>query len=276
MKEIKPIRFDGPLDKGGSTKPWLVSCIAPESNSFEEISCVLKLFSPTHVNDTNCIAKEFICNLLASQFDLMVPDAYLINAFEPDFLESLDSAAKQDLDTRFKGLAFASKLISASILNPEVKSNNYDIHDCALVFAFDCLILNQDRGGYRNKPNLLVDDEGLKLIDHELSLHFMNGEDDHAYNAIMKSYSDHTWPSIYQMHIFYQKLKSYKGNHKANLFDTFEEYLSRLDIKAVEKVLNDLIHHEITIGQKELLIQYLCKLKKESHKFCRILLNLIA
>lgn len=95
MKKLKPIRFDGPLDKGGSTKPWLVSCIDIESNSFEEIPCVLKLFSPTHVNDTNCIAKEFLCNVLATQFDLLVPEAYAVNAFEDDFLATLDTATKK-------------------------------------------------------------------------------------------------------------------------------------------------------------------------------------
>lgn len=163
MKEIKPIRFDEPLNKGGSTKPWLVSCIDTELNSFEETACVLKLFSPAHVNDTNCIAKEFLCNELATQFDLSVPEPYFINPFDKDFLATLDTAIKKDIDTRFKGLSFASRLIPATILNPDVKSSNYDIHDCAMVFAFDCLILNQDRGGYRNKPNLLVDDDGLKL-----------------------------------------------------------------------------------------------------------------
>lgn len=146
-----------------------------------------------------------------------------------------------------------------------------------MIFAFDCFIINQDRGGYRNKPNLLVDDDGLKLIDHELTFHFINGESEDAYNAIMNSFDNHTWAPIYQMHVFYQKLKSYKGNNnKENLFDTFEEYLSRLDINVVEMVINEFIHNEITIGQKELLIQYLCKLKKESHKFCGILLSLIA
>lgn len=276
MKKLKPIRFDGPLDKGGSTKPWLVSCIDTGPNSFEEIACVLKLFSPTHVSDTNCIAKEFLCNVLATQFDLLVPEPCLINPFEEDFLATLDTDTKKDLNTRFKGLSFASKLIPATILNPEVKSNNYDIHDCAMVFAFDCLILNQDRGGYRNKPNLLVDDDGLKLIDHELTFHFTNGENDDAYNAIMNSFDNYNWPPIYRMHIFYQKLKSYRGHNKENLFDTFEEYLSRLDINAVERVINELTHHQITMGQKDLLIQYLYRLKKESHKFCRILLSLIA
>ena len=275
MKILKPIRFDGLLDKGGSTKPWVVSCIDEDSENITEIPCALKLFPPSHVTNANCIGKEFLCNKLAIAFDLAVPEAYLIDAFDPDFYATLDVDAHLDLATRFKGISFGSKLIDATILNPQIKSNSFDIHDCAMVFAFDCLILNQDRGGHRNKPNLMVNDDGLTLIDHELTFHFTNGDQDDAYNAVMGEFQHNGWFPTYRTHIFYQRLKSYRGA-KQSLFDTFEEYLGKLDINAIEMTVAQLEKCDIAIGQKELLFQYLRILKKEAHKFCRILLSLIA
>lgn len=275
MKILKPIRFDGPLAKGGSTKPWAVSCIDADSENVNEIPCALKLFTASHVKETNCIGKEFLGNLLATAFDLAVPEAYVINAFDQDFFHTLDTEAKNDLATRFNGSSFGSELIDATILNPQIKTNSFNTHDCAMVFAFDCLIINQDRGGHRNKPNLLVNDEGLILIDHELSFHFTNGDEVEAYNAIMDDFYHHQWCAVYQKHIFYQRLKSFRGA-KQNLFDTFQEYLTKLDVKTIELAVAELEKCDIGIGQKELLFKYLRILKGESNKFCRILLSLIA
>jgi hypothetical protein len=276
LKILKPIRFDGLLGKGGSTKPWAVSCIDEDAMNIAEISCALKLFSPSHVANAKCIGKEFLCNKLALAFDLGVLEAYLIDAFDPDFYSTLDVEAQQDLATRFKGISFGSKLIDATILNPQIKSNVFDIHDCAMVFAFDCLILNQDRGGHRNKPNLMLNDDGLTLIDHELTFHFIDGDQDDSYNAVMVEFQHSAWFPIYRTHIFYQRLKRYRSANKQNLFDTFEEYLGKLDINAIEVAVAQLEKCDITVGQKELLFQYLRILKKETHKFCKILLSLIA
>lgn len=276
LKILKPVRFDGLLDKGGSTKPWAVSCIDVDAENITEIPCALKLFPSSHVTNANCIGKEFLCNQLAIEFDLAVPEAYLIDAFDPDFYGTLEIDAQLDLATRFKGISFGSKLIDATILNPQVKSNSFDIYDCAMVFGFDCLILNQDRGGHRNKPNIMVNDEGLTLIDHELTFHFTDGNQDDAYNAVMGEFQNNGWFPTYRTHIFYQRLKSYRSANKQNLFDTFEEYLGKLDINAIEVAVAQLEKCDIAVGQKDLLFQYLRILKKEAHKFCRILLSLIA
>lgn len=107
------------------------------------------------------IAKEFICNSLASQFDFDVPEACLINLHDEEFKSTLEKEPLKNLSTKYKGLTFSSRLTDASLINEQLKGPSYNIHDYASLFAFDCLVFNTDRGGYRNKPNLLVDDDGF-------------------------------------------------------------------------------------------------------------------
>lgn len=275
LKQLKPIRFDGYILKGGSTKPWNIACVDLNTDAPEELSCVLKLFKPTHIADSNSIGKEFICNLLAAEFDLVTPEAYLVDPFDEDFKLVLDVKVRADLKAKHEGITFASRMVNATIVNPDVKSNVYSIKDCAILFAFDCLIMNQDRGGYRQKSNLMIDDDGLILIDHELTFHFLDGYQQDSYRAIMESFQQNNWVPIYLKHIFYGKLKDYRGN-KGNLFDTFEEYLTKLDLGKIEEFLKELASHDITVGQNNLLIQYLCILKQNANKFSKILLNLIS
>lgn len=261
--------------KGGSTKPWSIACVDLAAAPLEEVSCVLKLFKSTHIAASNSIGKEFLCNLLAAEFDLVTPEAYLVDPFDNDFNTVLDANVKADLKTKHEGITFASRMLNATIVNPDVKSNVYNMQDCALLFAFDCLIMNQDRGGYREKSNLMIDDDGLILIDHELSFHFLDGDQQESFNAALDLFNHNDWVPIYLKHIFYGKLKGYRGQ-KQSLFNTFEEYLTKLDIGKVETLLKELVEHGIIVGQNKLLIQYLYTLKQNASKFAKILLNLIS
>jgi hypothetical protein len=49
------------------------------------------------------------------------------------------------------------------------------------------MIFNSDRGGYRNKPNLLVDEDGFILIDHELTLHLLDDNNGGSLNVILET-----------------------------------------------------------------------------------------
>jgi len=275
LKLLKAIRFDGYMLKGGSTRPWNISGIDLSTDPPEEISCVLKLFARPYVAESNSIGKEFLCNSLAAEFDLIAPDAFLIDPFDKAFMSILEPKVIADLKTKHEGITFCSRMLNATIVNPAIKSGIYDIYDCATLFAFDCLIMNQDRGGYRNKANLMIDDDGFILIDHELTFHFLDGDRQLAYDTIMDVFRSNGWFPIYLKHIFYGKLKEYKGSKK-NLFNTFEEYLSKLDLVKIEGLLKELARYNITIGQHKLLIQYLCALKQNANKFGEIMLNLIS
>jgi hypothetical protein len=176
LEILLPVRFDGYMQSGGSTKPWKVMAIQQGEEIPEERNMVVKLFTENNVLQGNSIAKEFICNTLASEFDFVIPSAFLIDLHQEDFLATLDEEVLANLNSKHKGLTFASTLIDASLINVSLKYNSFDMHDRATLFAFDCLILNTDRGGHRNKPNLLLDDDGFILIDHELTLNFIDSE----------------------------------------------------------------------------------------------------
>lgn len=156
--------------------------------------------------------------------------------------------------TKHIGNTFCSRLLNATIVNESLKTTTFDIWDCATLFAFDCMILNADRGGHHKKANLLADDEGFILIDHELSLHFIDNESEDAYNVIMNGFKANIWPAIYLKHLFYSRLKSYKRS-KDNLFDTFKEYLDRLDINKISNLLIELGGYEISTGKSNRLIE---------------------
>lgn len=274
MIKLTPVRYDGKL-KGGSTKPWNVSCINENALDIEEISCVVKLFTPNNMAQSCHIAKEFICAELAREFDLDTPESYIINLGDQSFINTLDDTDQQELLGKHKGPTFASRLVNASLANEEIKRATFSIWDCATLFAFDCMIMNADRGGHHNKANLLMDDDGFILIDHELCLHFIDGESEDGVKAIMDEFGANRWPTIYQNHLFYPKLKSYKGSKK-NLFDTFKEYLDRLDVKKISNLIQELKGFRIDVGESARLIEYLYALKQNSHKYCSIMLSLIA
>ncbi|MDY0905445.1 HipA family kinase [Pedobacter sp. CFBP9032] len=274
MIKLTPIRFEGKL-KGGSTKPWNVICINEHSKEIEEIACVVKLFTPSNISQSCHIAKEFICSELAREFDLDCPESYLIDINAADFRSTLNKTELADLDTKYKGITFCSKLVNASLVNDELKKTSFNIWDCATLFAFDCLIMNADRGGHHNKANLLMDDDGFILIDHELCLHFLDGESSAAFDKILEDFNRGRWQSIYLKHLFYPLLKNYRGTKK-KLFDTFKEYLDRLEINRIEQLIEELKTHGVNAGESTRLIQYLYALKQNSHKYCQIMLSLVS
>ncbi|MCX2477977.1 hypothetical protein OQY15_02675 [Pedobacter sp. MC2016-15] len=272
--KLKPIRFDGKL-KGGSTKPWSVSCIDEGDPDLKLFPCVVKLFTPNNIAQSCHIAKEFICSELAREFDLDTPESYVIDLSDEDFVDTLTPKDLKELQSKHQGATFCSRLVNASLVNEELKKSTFSIWDCATLFAFDCMIMNADRGGHHNKANLLLDDDGFIVIDHELCLHFIDSDSEDAYEAILEEFKNNNWPQIYQHHLFYSKLKSYRGQ-KRNLFDTFREYLDRMDVNKIESLIAQLQGFGIDVGGSDRLIQYLYSLKQNSNKYCLIMLSLIA
>jgi hypothetical protein len=134
--------------------------------------------------------------------------------------------------------------------------------------------LNLDRGGYRNKPNLLVDDDGFILIDHELTFNFIDSENDLSFNKIIEVFHSNSWPSFYQKHVFFSSLKNYRGVKK-NLFDTFDESLRTININSILELIDELERFKVQMGNIHLLVDYLKYLKQNSNQFRNILLGLI-
>src|SRR5690606_37782058 len=181
---------------------------------------------------------------------------------------------KEFLQSRHQGPTFASRLVDASLINPALHGRLFSIHDMATLFAFDCMVINTDRGGHHNKPKLLIDDDGIILIDHELSFSFIDN-DDEGYLQFLEMIDKKQWPAFYTRHLLYPILKTYRGSKKT-LFDTFENYLSGITINRVETLLGDLRNNGIAIGTGEQIIDYLRTLKQQPDKFKNLLLGLIA
>lgn len=275
MRKLIPVRFDGYMHSGGSTKPWKVVSITEGVPMGNETVYVVKIFTSNNISQAPSVAKEFICNALATEFDLSVPSAALINPFDESFVNTLSTLEREHLQDRHQGVTFACELLDVVLVNDALKSNIIHMSDIATLFAFDCLILNTDRGGYRNKPNLLQDDDGFILIDHELSLSFIDDEDKQAFNHIVSLFEQNTWHGVYEKHLFYPRLKSYKGPKKT-LFDTFEEFLMNLNIGKIETLITELKENDIEVGATDYLIEYLRILKQQANKFKNILLGIIA
>lgn len=134
--------------------------------------------------------------------------------------------------------------------------------------------MNLDRGGYRNKPNLLVDDDGFILIDHELTFNFIDSENDLSFNKIIEVFHSNSWLSFYQKHVFFSSLKNYRGVKK-NLFDTFDESLRTININSILELIDELERFKVQMGNIHLLVDYLKYLKQNSNQFRNILLGLI-
>jgi len=274
FKKITPIRFDGYMQSGGSTKPWRVVAIDTQLEDLKEVAYVVKTYTAKNITQGHSIAKEFICNALAGQFDLAVPTAYFIDLHDTDFISTLEQDTREVLSGKYNGVTFASELLDATIINEQLKGP-FTITDCATLFAFDCLILNTDRGGWRNKPNLLVDDEGFILIDHELAFHIIDTPDSLPYYKVIEHLNNSSWINLYSKHIFYARLKTYRGSKK-HLFDTFEQSLLTLDINYINRVISNLTANQIDIGSSAFLIEYLSGLKENTHRFINTLLSLIS
>ncbi len=275
MKELLPIRFEGYMEKGGSTRPWKIVTINPHPDEPLEVAYVLKLFKSSHISQQNSIGKEFLCNFLATEFDLITPECGFVFLNQP-FLDTLEKKQLSEYRTKHQEFTFASRLCTDAVLYSENMPRSFAIKDYANIFMFDCLTLNSDRGGFRNKPNLLVDDEGFILIDHEATFAFADSPNKKAFDVITKNITKNSIsPYPYAMHLFYPILKQYKGSKK-NIFDESRESLRNLNLNAINSYISTLENFNIKVGSRVLINDYLKFAKENSEKFINILLSVIS
>jgi len=263
------------MDKGGSTKPWKIITINPQHGQLLETPYVLKLFTANNVRQQNSIGKEFLGNFLASEFDLIAPECGIIQLTKP-FLDTLEKHQVNEYAHKHQGYTFASRLFNDAILYNENMPRSFPIKEYANVFAFDCLTLNTDRGGYRNKPNILVDDDGFILIDHELTFAFSDSQNRKAFEFVINNISNNTIsPFAYDRHVFFKVLKQYRGSKK-NIFDESREYIRNLNINAVNDYISTLEKYDIKVGSKVLINDYLSYIKQNSDKYINTLLTVVS
>ncbi len=93
-----------------------------------------------------------------------------------------------------------------------------------------------------------MNDDGFILIDHELTFSFIDNDNEESYNRMLECLLQNNWPEFYKKHLFYNRLKSYKGSKKT-LFDTFDESLRNIDMNKIEGSIIDLQINNIDIGR---------------------------
>lgn len=155
------------------------------------------------------------------------------------------------------------------LLNPSFKNDYFNDYDLANIFAFDNLIINTDRGGYRTKPNLLIDKTDFIIIDHELTIPFYSNP---------KSNNINHWNNFlsykFENHIFYKELK--RKRKKTNLFDEFEMNLSNLNLNIFEPIFADLDSFNINNQGYYDCFEYFEWAKNNRHKIIKNLIKRIS
>ena len=271
MKILSPIHFNGHIETGGSTMPLKVLLL----DDGIQVEYIVKLFSEKTTEQINPVAKEIIGSVLANEFGLFTPDFALTN-FDDFFIENILSQRERDILARkHSGWKFASKYQDGmSIFSPAKHKRLLSIYDIANIFAFDCLIYNIDRGRRSDKPNLLVEDDNYLLIDHELTLPFIDNEVG-MFNMIMAKFRESKLDYNCQSHLLYSIIKSYPVKIKQDIFSEFEDTLSKLNINKIRTTIADLGELNIYAGYADRLIEYLRYLKENAHSFCQILFSCI-
>lgn len=271
MKVFNAVSFQKIITSGGSTSPWRV-IVCDEQGVLREF--VVKLFTERQMEQQHPIAKEMFGNVLAREFDLPVPEAALVH-FSNEFISLLPEGAKKQLDGKDNGLKFGCEWRAMTIVDPSNLKSIFNEYDVATVFAFDNFVLNPDRGGFRNKPNLLIDDEGFLLIDHEQIFPF--ADDIHRNGSkIIQDFQDGIWQYQAEKHLFYPYLSKLRKNSKNRIFDTFWTYLETLDVVVLKEMAHFLADKNISIGNFAFIEQYIQNVKMNPSKFCKLLTEKIA
>jgi hypothetical protein len=254
---------------GGTTHPWIVR-VSVLSRPY-----IVKLFTERQMEQSQSVAKEVFGSFLAREFDLPVPAPALIR-FTEEFRQGLGKEQQAELATKHQGSKFGCEFnIGMELLKPMYFESMQKDYDWGSVFAFDNLMRNIDRGGPRNKPNLLFRDTEFLLIDHELILPFANSPGN--YNILNEiSGSIDNWSYQYKDHLFYRSLKALSAQKKSTIFDTFIYYLEMLNPDKLDTIARQLEEENLPIGDFELLKAYLYKVKAEARWFHHLLNTMIA
>lgn len=256
MQELQLVTVGNVLI-GGTTKPITIVALDSQNNPCKYI---LKLFTEKQIEQGISVAKEIVCCELAQHFNLICPDYGVLNFDHLEIKDLYDSERLLSLD---KGYKFCSKFVEQSVIfNPLVTNSFLKDYDAASIFAFDFLIYNIDRGGIRNKPNLLINDEVFLLIDHELTFPFVDTDQVLSYENYLRNYP-------FKHHILYRYLKSLRN--KEHLFDEFLEMLKLLNINELNSIFDGLEAYNIPHRNRNKFIEYLAWAKQNVAIFERLL-----
>lgn len=252
------ISFDKRIKKGGSTHPWIVKVQAEN----EIASYVVKIFTSKHIEQYNPVINEVLASILASEFNLLVPDPALIY-FSDSFIELLSSEYQDELLSKDQRIKFGCRYLEGgAIYTPDLSRNFLKRYEIESIFAFDNLIQNVDRRDI--KPNILLYSKEAYLIDHELSLSTIT-------DIFIENFLKGQWSYNSERHIFLPYLKTQTFQSKQNCFNTFFEYLRRLDVNILDAYLDQLDSEGYDTENHIWIKRHLIAIKQNSDKFVNLL-----
>lgn len=261
MQELQLI-LTGGLLPGGTTKPFGIFSINQDGIGDFYIA---KVFTKDQIYQNCSVAKEIICCELAKMFDLNVPDYGIINFRESDLLQVYTQDRVDMVDA---GPKFCSKLENQySIFTPATSKAYLKDYELVNIFAFDVFIQNIDRGGYRNKPNLLINDNDLMVIDHELTFPFINNR----YSGV--DYEKRLGMYQFEKHILIKYLKGLRD--KSGIFDEFLLNLSSLNMNKIHTIFDEFDKYNINHFDRGYFIDYFVWAKNNVSTFERYLMAMI-
>lgn len=227
---FKAISLKSIIEKGGHTKPWVVSVKTNDSQH----SYVVKLYTSDQISSRNSVTGEVICNKLAKHFLLNSPQAALIE-FDEDFRMKLGASEQVILDGKDDRIKFGTLLLESDFMFTSGLPKKTFQKNCSAgldtLFAFDNLIRNADRG---SKPNILFSDSDTWVIDHEMAFE--------AIEEALTELNDYkSWKEkFYKYHICYTYLKRAKKETKLTYFNDFTSMLMELRINTLTPYFNQL------------------------------------
>lgn len=243
---------------GGSSRPWKVVVLTASGLK----PFVVKLFTTNNLEQGGSTAKEYICNILASEMDLKVPTPALIR-FNEDFIETLSSEDREFLRSRDNGLKFGCEFVEGAIsFNKYTPRSVLYRYDVGKIYGFDNLILNMDRNN--EKPNMLLKNRECYVIDHEMALEIPT-------SAIRDLRTGDTYYQ-YVRHIFFMFLKRSTESEVGEFIDEFREAYRSVNLQRIIQVMDELGEIGQYVKDYEHIYDYLHLSRDLLAKFCEKLI----
>lgn len=253
LPHYKAVSFNDIIRLGGHSKPWIIST--------EGETYVVKLYKTIDLEARNKMAAEVIGNLLAKEFDLQVPDAAIIE-FDDSFRMSLKEEEEEILSLLDERCKFGSVYLTESYLySVQIDYSNIEENIAPdTLYAFDYLICNRDRTLL--KPNLLVTNNKIVLIDHEMALEI----NDQTLSNLQQS----IWDKRYTHHLFYDRLKNSSEETKEHYFEEFAFYLQEIRWNKFNEIFAQLQDLGFDPQAKKVKEYFKC-VQQNTNKFINIL-----
>lgn len=213
----------GPIERGGTTRPWVALV---DDGSVMPREYVIKLFSARDLEQANYVAAEVMGSVLCGQFEIETPDFCLVSFDEHAGVNCPAAFSERMREKDYPQPWFASRsVLPHAEFSKKLMKKWLSEPDVATLFAFDCLILNTDRNDA--KPNLLIKDRRVMAIDHERAF---------AHHDPQPS----SCLSVARSHLLMPLMKKYMKQKGPGIFDSFEMFLRRLDLREWNRDLDEL------------------------------------